>query len=151
LVGVDTCEILWILVWYRALVSDGKPRLGSRIPVVCRHYQPLPSARIKPKQSNILDSIRDITAGIVDTQSGGPEGRSRHKPSGMAYCSKPRAPSNHHARWGPATLTPRPTAIAPAKAYDPEYSIEASYFGKDFLRMAGIVQMLHLRIQSNDT
>ena len=32
------------LVWSAALVSDGKPRLAGRIPVACRHYQPLPAA-----------------------------------------------------------------------------------------------------------
>ena len=118
--------------------------MGSRIPRACRHYQQLPSATIKPNTPKNLDSIRDITAGIVDTQSGGPEGRlATHTPSGMAYCSKPRALSDHHARWGPATLTPRPTAIASATAYDPIIDCEAYYFGKKILRMAGIAQMLH--------
>ena len=35
-------------------------------------------------------------------------------------------------------------------AYDCEYSCEASKFGKEFLRMAGIVQMLHAPTPSND-
>jgi hypothetical protein len=43
------------------------------------------------------------------------------------------------------TLTPRPAAIAPAKAYDPIIDCEANYFGKKILRMAGIVKMLHIR------
>ena len=34
------------MVWSAVLVSDGKPRLGSRIPVACRHYQPLPAAEL---------------------------------------------------------------------------------------------------------
>ena len=35
------------------------------------------------------------------------------------------------------------TAFASIPAYDPITVIKAFYFGKDFLRMAGIVQMLH--------
>jgi len=35
---------------------------------------------------------------------------------------------------------PSPT---PIRASDCEHTGEANYFGKDFLRMAGIVQMLH--------
>ena len=43
----------------------------------------------------------------------------------------------------PATTTSEP-------AYDCEYCIEANKFGKEFLRMAGIVQMLHARTTPND-
>ena len=35
-------------------------------------------------------------------------------------------------------------------AYDKYSHIEANYFGKEFLRMAGIVQMLHARTTPND-
>ena len=41
-----------------------------------------------------------------------------------------------------ATGPPDP-AFAPFWAYGLIFVIEANYFGKDFLRMAGIVQMLH--------
>ena len=44
----------------------------------------------------------------------------------------------------PDPLTPRPPAIAPTTAYDPISRIEANYFGKKILRMAGIVKMLHI-------
>jgi hypothetical protein len=131
------------------LVGIGKPRTAYIIPTACRHYQPLPAATTKPKQPNKLDSIAEPVADIidtVDTQSGGPEGRYTTHTAGMAYCSKPRAPPNHHARWGPVILTPT-TSI---KAYDPILHIEGNNFGKEFLRMAGIVQMLHLRKQPND-
>ena len=40
----------------------------------------------------------------------------------------------------PGGLDPTATSIG---AYDCEYSSEASKFGKDSLRMTGIVQMLH--------
>ena len=35
----------------------GKARLVGRIPIACTHYHVLPSALIKPKQPEILDSI----------------------------------------------------------------------------------------------
>jgi hypothetical protein len=38
------------------LVGIGKPTTSSRTPVTADLYQPLPSARIKPKLPNILDS-----------------------------------------------------------------------------------------------
>ena len=42
------------------------------------------------------------------------------------------------------------TAFASIPAYDPITVIKANYFGKDFLRMAGIVQMLHVHKPPND-
>ena len=48
---------------------------------------------------------------------------------------------------GPPGLDPTTT---PIEAYDVYSHIEANYFGKEFLRMAGIVQMLHARIQPSD-
>jgi len=45
-------------------------------------------------------------------------------------------------------LAPATTTSEPAS--DCEYTCEAVKFGNDFLRMAGIVQMLHARKQSND-
>jgi len=39
------------------MVTNGKPRLGSRIPAVSHHYQHLPPAWIKPNTPNMLDSI----------------------------------------------------------------------------------------------
>ena len=54
-----------------------------------------------------------------------------------------------------AEYTGSRTLVAPATTtsqtgYDCEYSCEASKFGNDFLRMAGIVQMLHALHEPND-
>ena len=46
-------------------------------------------------------------------------------------------------RW--SRSDPPHPAFASFSAYDPIFHIEGSYFGKEFLRMAGIVQMLHFR------
>jgi hypothetical protein len=76
-------------------VRVGKARTASRSPVACRHYHALPSARIKPNEPKNLDSTVDITLDIldtVDTQSGGPEGRSTTDTDGMASCSQTGAP-----------------------------------------------------------
>jgi len=101
--------------------------------VACRHYQALPAATTKPNTSKNLDSIEDIAV-RVDTQSGGPQGR----------CTTDTIEHGrvigHRRSGGPH---PNATPIAPAKVYDPISHIEAIYFGKEFLRMAGIVQMLH--------
>ena len=51
----------------------------------------------------------------------------------------PHAASTIH-KGGDPGLDPSPTPIG---AYDCEYRVEATLFGKEFLRMAGIVQMLH--------
>ena len=57
-------------------------------------------------------------------------------------------PARHRRHGGP--WPPHP-AFASFWVYDPVLHIEGREFGKEFLRMAGIVQMLHLRKQSNDT
>jgi hypothetical protein len=128
----------------KILVGNGKPRMASKTPPACRHYQLLPSATIKPNESNILDSILDITAGVIDTQSGGPEGRCtthtthtvRHPR--MFADRGSRQDIRHGGPWPPDP------AFASFWAYGLISRIEGSYFGKEFLRMAGIVQMLHI-------
>ena len=90
-----------------------------------------------------MDSIADITLDILDTQSGGPEGRYtthtthtvRHP---IMFADSGSAQDIRHG--GP--WPPHP-AFASFWAYDPITVCEGSYFGKEFLRMAGIVKMLH--------
>jgi len=75
---------------------------------------------------------------------GGPEGRCATHTThtdGTAECSQTRACS--HGGHGGARSDPPHPAFASFWAYGPIFFVKAIYFGKDFLRMAGIVQMLH--------
>jgi len=64
-------------------------------------------------------------------------------------CSQTQAyPYGGH---GAARSHPPDPAFRSFSAYGPIIAIEGLEFGKEFLRMAGIVQMLHLRKGSNDT
>ena len=105
------------------MVGIGKARTAYLIPVARTHYQLLPAAETKPNESKNLDSTLDTTAGIVGTQSGGPEGRYttdtvRHG-IGVADC---RAPY-HTARW--ARSDPPHPAFASFWAYGLILGIEA--------------------------
>ena len=62
------------------------------------------------------------------------------------WCS-PYNVADRHAlpRWSPWPW------IGSIPAYDPIITSEASYFGKEFLRMAGIVKMLHALLPHYDT
>jgi len=117
--------------------------MASTIPHTHDHYQPLPPRQIKPKGPNILDSIDSTVDTIVDRMGGGPEGRSARHP--IMFADSGSAQDIRHG--GP--WPPHP-AFASFPAYGLIITIKAIYFGKEFLRMAGIVQMLHLRKQSND-
>jgi len=127
------------------MVGIGKARTAYIFPPFCRHYQLLPSATTKPKQPKNLDSI-DST---VDTMGGGPEGRCT---THMTHTVRHPAmfADSGSLGYGTVARTPHP-AFAPFWAYGLIFVIKAIYFGKEFLRMAGIVQMLHLRRQPNDT
>ena len=61
--------------------------------------------------------------------------------------ARPHTRSAEHT--GSGSGGPHPTTT-PIEAYDCEYCCEAVKFGNDFLRMAGIVQMLHARTTPND-
>ena len=61
---------------------------------------------------------------------------------GTASCSQTRAcPYGGHGGARSGDLHP---AFASFSAYDPIFVIEANDSGKEFLRMAGIVKMLHI-------
>jgi len=109
--------------------------MASKTPALCRHYQLLPAATTKPKQPKNLDSIRDITADMIDRMGGGPQGRY------TTHTIEHGRVIGHRGSGGPH---PKTTPIAPTTAYDPISRIEGSRFGKEFLRMAGIVKMLHI-------
>jgi len=131
-------------------VSDGKARTAYTIPVTVCHYQPLPSALIRPKQPENLDSTVDIAPDrliTVDPQSGGP-GADRYTNRGHGIVFADSGSAYHRTRW--RSGGPDPTT-RPIPAYGLIITIKANYFGKEFLRMAGIVQMLHLRKPTNDT
>jgi hypothetical protein len=64
---------------------------------------------------------------------------------------RPVPAPHHHARWRSGGPHPKTPPIAPTTAYDLIFVIEANNFGKEFLRMAGIAQMLHRHKPSNDT
>ena len=70
---------------------------------------------------------------------GGAKHRSIDPPTTWHSVADPHAASTIH-KGGHHGLDPSPTPIG---AYDCEYRVEATLFGKEFLRMAGIVQMLH--------
>jgi hypothetical protein len=61
--------------------------------------------------------------------------------------ARPHTRSAEHT--GSGSGGPHPTTTS-EPAYDCEYSCEAIKFGNDFLRMAGIVQMLHARTTPSD-
>ena len=70
---------------------------------------------------------------------GGAKHRSIDPPTTWHSVADPHAVATIH-QGGPPGLDPTTT---PCWAYDVYSVIEANNFGKDFLRMAGIVQMLH--------
>ena len=120
------------------MVSDGKPRTAYTIPASRTHYHDLPSALIKPNTPKNLDSIDSTVDTVVDRMGGGPEGRSVRHP--IMFADSGSAQDIRHG--GDLVVLTPTTSI---KAYDPILHIEANYFGKEFLRMAGIVKMLHIR------
>jgi len=130
------------LVWRRVVVSVGKPRTAYITPVTAGHYHVLPAATTKPKQPKNLASIEDIVV-TVDTQSGGPEGRAvRH---GRVFQTAGSVRPS-----GTVGSDPPDTAFASFWAYGLIIAIKGYKFGKEFLRMAGIVQMLHALQPPND-
>ena len=100
-----------------------------------------------------MDSIAEPVADIidtVDTQSGGPQGRytthtTHTVPHPIMFADSGSAQDIRHG--GPWPPDP---AFRSFGAYGLISRIEANYFGKKILRMAGIVQMLHLRRPPND-
>ena len=77
---------------------------------------------------------KEITVG-----DGGAQHRSIDPPTTWPSVADPPAASTID-QGGPPGLDPTTT---PIEAYDVYSRVEANKFGKDFLRMAGIVQMLH--------
>ena len=123
------------------MVGNGKPRLVPADPLAADHYQALPAASIKPNTPNKLDSTAEPVVDIIDTMGGGPEGRYTTDTIEHGIVI------GHRRSGGPH---PKTTPIAPTTAYDPILHIEGNNFGKEFLRMAGIVQMLHVHKPPND-
>jgi hypothetical protein len=126
-------------------VGIGKPRTAYITPVTAGHYQVLPPRWIKPNTPKNLDSIADCVGRAIDTvaivaprvrRPGGPM-HHPDRPNGIVL--RGAALPNHTARWSRA---PHPTTRS-FWAYGLIFVIKAIYFGKEFLRMAGIVQMLH--------
>ena len=127
----------------RNMVGIGKARTAYIMPPACTHYQLLPSAAIKPNEPKNLDSIDSTVDTVVDRMGGGPQGRCttdmthtvRHP---IMFADSGSAQDIRHG--GP--WPPHP-AFASFWAYGLISTSEACYFGKEFLRMAGIAQMLH--------
>jgi len=78
---------------------------------------------------------------------GGAKHRSIDPPTTWHSVADPHAVSYHRPRGGPPVLDP---TTRPIGAYDVYSVVEANNFGKEFLRMAGIVQMLHARPTPSD-
>ena len=121
-------------------VKSGKARTAYKTPVTAGLYHPLPSATTKPKEPIECGQYSDSRdrVGIVEATGGGPEGRSMEPHTAWPSVADPHV-ANHRTGW---PRTPHP-AFASFWAYGPIFVIKAIYFGKEFLRMAGIVQMLH--------
>ena len=133
MVGEDTCKITWILVWSPGLVSNGKPTLGGRTPAESHHYQLLPPGLIRSDTPEDLASMAPTVA-----SGGGAKHRSIDPPSAWHSVADPHAASTM-TQGGHPGLDPTTTSYW---AYDVYSHTEATQFGKEFLRMAGIVQML---------
>ena len=95
-----------------------------------------------------MDSIGDPVDSIVVTvaSGGGPEGRLMAPPTEWHSVADPHAVAAIPQGGAPG-LDPMTTPIV---AYDVYSVIKANDFGKEFLRMAGIVQMLHARTTPSD-
>jgi len=136
----------------RNMVGIGKARMEGQDPGL---LQTLPIITTRPDQTKRTKRVGQYTrhySGYRRHTVRRPGGPIHHTHRSTSYnVRRLGLRPGYTTRWGPTTLTPRPPAIAPAKAYDPIIDCEGSYFGKEFLRMAGIVQMLHLRKGSNDT
>jgi len=78
------------------------------------------------------------TQEVIVVGDGGAQHRSVDPPTDIPQCCRSPGRTRIHT----VARTPHPTT-RPIWAYDCEHTGEANYFGKDFLRMAGIVQMLH--------
>ena len=122
------------MVWSPQLVSNGKLTLGGRTPAESHHYQLLPPGLIKPDTPEDLASMAPTVA-----SGGGAKHRSIDPPTTWHSVATRHAASTM-TQGGHPGLDPTTT---PIEAYDVYSHTEASKFGKEFLRMAGIVQMLH--------
>jgi hypothetical protein len=128
-----------------------QPTLLARPPfyyTITNHYQPRVKYTHNDRNSHILYSdsgptrIRLIptasTQEVIVVGDGGAQHRSVDPPTDIPQCCRSPGRTRIHT----VARTPHPTT-RPIWAYDCEHTGEANYFGKDFLRMAGIVQMLH--------
>ena len=115
---------------------------------ITNHYRP----RVKYTHNDINSHIPGSDSGTTGLCPIPPEhpqkkvvgdGGAKHRyldpPWSWHSVADPHAASTIH-KGGYHGLDPSPTPIG---AYDCEYRVEATLFGKEFLRMAGIVQMLH--------
>ena len=97
---------------------------------------------------NLIDQSE--LASIDQAASGSSGGGAKHRmvdpPTTWPSAADPDAASTIHLGGDPGL---DPTTM-PIGAYDCEYNSEATVFGKEFLRMAGIVQMLHAPTPSRD-
>ena len=108
------------------MVRPGKPVPSGCAPPLRDHYQLLPPGLIKPNTPDELVSIDPYVS-----------------EPGRVGCERPLLCDRHATEsHGPWTGGPHPTTT-PDGVQRPDTVCEASKFGKEFLRMAGIVQMLH--------
>ena len=125
-------------------VKVGKARTAYKTPVTAGLYHALPSARIKPKEPIECGQYSRYRTGPIRhngptvRRPGGPM-RHRHRPHGIMFADQCLLPTIGH---GGDLVVPTPTTSI--KAYGLIFVVEAIYFGKEFLRMAGIVKMLHI-------
>jgi len=137
----------------KILVGIGNTRLGSRIPVACRPLPTITSRGVKYTHNDhkhlILHSNRGPTRIRPIPQEhpqkkvvgdGGAKHRYIDPPWSWHSVADPHAVATI-PQGGPPGLDPTTT---PIEAYGVYSHTKAFYFGKEFLRMAGIVQMLHV-------
>ena len=83
---------------------------------------------------------------VIPVGDGGAKHRYIDPPTAWHSVADPHAVATI-PQGGPPGLDP---TTAPIEAYDVYSGVEADNFGKDFLRMAGIAQMLHAHTMPND-
>jgi hypothetical protein len=145
LVGLSTCKTTWFLVWSGDMVSPGKPTLGSGGPATVHHYQSLPAANINRVICSYHSSSTASSCACLAMLSTSATGISLHVSRATPTDRHPimfqitmQDQDTHGGRTGPTHHT-----TTPNDCDCPDTVCEANKFGKDFLRMAGIVQMLH--------
>ena len=135
------------------LVYQRLPGYGSGSnPVAADYYHALPAAKQIGLYATIIHILLRhlVPTGLcpipqehiqeaIPVGDGGAKHRSMAPPTAWHSVADPHAVATICQGGTQATQT----AFASIPAYDPISTIKANYFGKDFLRMAGIVQMLH--------